>query len=52
MLSKDVSLPPALKTAELGLTAVGRYGDLMIVDDFASLVGINADPEALTAVAG
>jgi hypothetical protein len=41
-----------LKTAELGLTAVGRYGDLMIVDDFASLVGINADPEALTAVAG
>eukprot|EP00804_Cyclotella_cryptica_P005395 CCRYP_017085-RA/>CCRYP_017085-RA protein AED:0.06 eAED:0.06 QI:162/1/1/1/1/0.96/28/3961/2317 len=42
----------ALKANEFQLTPVARYGDMMIVDDFASLVGINTDAEVLTAVAG
>jgi hypothetical protein len=33
------------------LTPIARYGDMMIVDKFASLVEITTDPEALTAVA-
>ena len=30
---------------------IARYGDLMIVDDFASLIEINSDPVALTSMA-
>ena len=33
------------------LMPIARYGDMMIVDDFASLVGIDLDPVALTALA-
>jgi hypothetical protein len=42
----------ALKANEFQLTPIARYGDMMIVDEFASLVGINTDAEVLTAVAG
>jgi hypothetical protein len=33
------------------LTPIARFGDMMIVDEFAELVGINNDPVALSAVA-
>jgi hypothetical protein len=41
----------ALKADSLALTPVARYGDMMIVDVFATLIGINSDPVALEAVA-
>lgn len=41
----------ARKGAKPLLQPVARYGDMMIVDDFAKLVGINKDPVALKAVA-
>ena len=40
-----------LKTNHLQVTPVARYGDMIIVDTFATIVGINSDPVALEAVA-
>lgn len=40
-----------LKSNSLLVTPIARYGDLMIVDEFITFVGLNSDPVAIAAVA-
>jgi hypothetical protein len=40
-----------LKSNQLQVTPIARYGDMMIVDEFVTFVGLNSDPVAIAAVA-
>lgn len=40
-----------LKDNQLQVTPIARYGDMMIADEFITLVGLNSDPVAIAAVA-